>query len=125
VPALSRQVLDQGPGMLADLIRGETLVIFWNPGCGYCRSMRDALQRWERRRSKAAPRLVIVSAGDEPSVRAEGFESPVLLDPDFSLGRAFGIGGTPTAVLVDAKARVASPVAVGSKAVLALAGSDA
>jgi thiol-disulfide isomerase/thioredoxin len=122
VPALPRYALDAGPRVLADLIRAETLVIFWNPGCGYCRSMHGDLQRCERRRPKTAPRLVIISAGDEASVRAEGFESPVLLDPDFSLGRAFGIGGTPMAVLVDAEARVASTVATGSKAVLALAG---
>lgn len=125
VPALRRDTLDEGPRVLADLIRANTLVIFWNPGCGYCQSMRNDLQRWERRRSNTAPRLVIISAGDEASVRAEGFESPVLLDPDFSLGRAFGIGGTPMAVLVDAEARVASSVAAGSKAVLALAGSGA
>jgi thiol-disulfide isomerase/thioredoxin len=125
VPALPRYTLDRGRRVLADLIRAETLVIFWNPGCGYCRSMRDALRRWERRRSKAAPRLVIISAGDEASVRAEGFESPVLLDPDFSLGRAFGIGGTPMAVLVDAEARIASSVAAGSEAVLALTARNA
>ena len=76
VPALPRYALGEGPRVLADLIRAKTLVLFWNPGCGYCRSMRDALRRWERRRSKAAPRLVIISAGDEASVRAEGFESP-------------------------------------------------
>lgn len=125
VPALPRDTLGEGPRALADLIRANTLVIFWNPGCGYCQSMRDDLRRWERRRSNTAPRLVIISAGDEASVRAEGFESPVLLDPDFSLGRAFGIGGTPMAVLVDAEARVASSVAAGPQAVLALAGRGA
>jgi thiol-disulfide isomerase/thioredoxin len=123
VPSLLRQALGEGPRLLADLIRTETLVVFWNPACGYCRSMRDALRQWEHRTSKTALQLVIVSAGDEASVRAEGFQSPVLLDPDFSLGRAFGIGGTPMAVLVDADARIASSVASGSEAVLALAGA--
>jgi thiol-disulfide isomerase/thioredoxin len=123
VPSMLRHALGDGPRSLADLIRTETLVVFWNPACGYCRSMREALRHWERRRSKAEPQLVIVSAGDEASVRAEGFEFPVLLDPDFSMGRAFGIGGTPMAVLVDADARVASSVAAGSEAVLALAGA--
>jgi hypothetical protein len=85
--------------------------------------MRDAPRHRERRGLKAALPLVIVSAEDEASVRAEGFESPVLLDPDFSLGRAFGLGGTPMAVLADADARVASSIAAGSEAVLALAGA--
>ncbi len=124
VPSLQRRVLDKGTSALADLIQAETLVIFWNPGCGFCRSMRETLRHIERRPSRSARRMIIVSQGEEASVRAEGFASPVLLDPDFSLGRAFGVGGTPMAVLVDAQARVASAVAAGSEAVLALADAD-
>jgi hypothetical protein len=45
----------------------------------------------------------------------------VLVDPGFALGNAIGIGGTPMAVLVDAKARIASAPATGREAVLALA----
>ena len=69
--------------------------------------------------------MVVVSTGDEGSIRAEGFEAPVLLDPDFALGRALGIDGTPMAVLVDAESRVASALAAGPEAVLALAGTSA
>jgi hypothetical protein len=69
--------------------------------------------------------LVLVSTGDEASIRAEGFEVPVLLDPDFALAGALGIGGTPMAVLVDAESRVASALAAGPEAVLALADTSA
>jgi hypothetical protein len=51
-----------------------------------------------------------------------GLRSTVVLDQQFSVGRAFGAGGTPSAVLVDAEGRVASEVAVGAPAVLELAG---
>jgi hypothetical protein len=45
----------------------------------------------------------------------------VVLDQGFTAGRAFGATGTPSAVLIDAQGRIASPVAVGAAAVLALA----
>ena len=52
--------------------------------------------------------------------------SPVVLDQGFVTGRGFGAGGTPpSAVLVDAGGRIASPVAVGAAQVLALLGAAA
>jgi hypothetical protein len=50
-----------------------------------------------------------------------GLASPVVLDDAFAAGRSFGVGGTASAVLVDAEGRIASDVAVGASAVLALA----
>ena len=63
----------------------------------------------------------MVSTGDVEANRAEGFTSPVALDPTFAAARSFGAGGTPSAVLVDAEGRIASGVAVGGQSVLALA----
>jgi thiol-disulfide isomerase/thioredoxin len=125
LPGLPLPQLGGGSSTLAEVVQEPTVVLFWNPGCGYCRSMRDDLRSWERRQLPRAPQLVVVSSGDEASIRAEGFEAPVLLDPDFALGRALGIGGTPVALLVDAEARVASAPAVGPEAVLALADTSA
>jgi hypothetical protein len=49
-----------------------------------------------------------------------GLQFPVVVDYRFEVGRAFGINGTPTAVLLDAHGRVASDVASGADAVLTL-----
>jgi thiol-disulfide isomerase/thioredoxin len=100
----------------------ESLVLFWNPDCGFCSSMRDDLLAWERDQPVDAPRLVVVSSGEVASVRAEGFSSTVVLDPEFIAGTAFGAGGTPMAILLDSAGRVASPLAAGAEAVFALAG---
>jgi hypothetical protein len=51
-------------------------------------------------------------------------QSPVVLDQGFSAGGKFGAGGTPMAVLVDAEGNIASEVAAGAQAVLALAGQQ-
>jgi thiol-disulfide isomerase/thioredoxin len=120
-PEFILPVLDGEPVNLAR-VGEETLILFWNPGCGFCSSMRDDLLAWEQHTPVGAPRLLIVSSGDEPSVRAEGFSSTVALDPDFSVGAAFGAGGTPMAILVDSQGRTASPLAAGAEAVFALAG---
>ena len=67
------------------------------------------------------PRLLVVSTGSVEENRALGLRSPVVLDSAMSLGQQFGAMGTPMAVLLDAEGRVASDVAAGAAAVLALA----
>jgi thiol-disulfide isomerase/thioredoxin len=122
VPDLILSGLGGQPVNLPD-VKKETVVLFWNPGCGFCRSMHDDLLAWEKRAPVGAPRLLIVSSGEEASVRAEGFLSAVALDPDFKVGAAFGAGGTPMAILVDSEGRIASRLAAGAEAVFALAGA--
>jgi peroxiredoxin len=102
----------------------ESLVLFWNPGCGFCQQMLPGLKEWESGAPAGAPRLVVVSAGSEEANREMGLTSPVLLDQSFATGRAFGASGTPSAVLLDAEGKVASEVAVGAPAVMALARAD-
>jgi peroxiredoxin len=109
---------------LADFKGEATLLLFWNPGCGFCQQMLPDLKEWDARAPEDAPRLVVVSAGSEEANREMGLASPVLLDQNFATGRAFGASGTPSAVLVDAEGRVASEVAVGAPGVLELAGAD-
>jgi len=109
---------------LADFRGEETLVLFWNPGCGFCQQMLPDLKQWESNVPKGAPRLLVVSAGTEEANKEMGLASPVLLDQQFATGRAFGASGTPSAVLVDAEGKVASEVAVGAPAVLQLAGGE-
>ena len=53
-----------------------------------------------------------------------GLRSPVVLDQGFNVGAAFGADGTPSAILVDERGRIASDLAVGAPAVLALAGAQ-
>jgi peroxiredoxin len=105
--------------------RGEqTLVLFWNPGCGFCQQMLPDIKEWEATSPEGTPRLLVVSAGSEEANKEMGLASPVLLDQQFGVGRAFGASGTPSAVLVDPEGKVASEVAVGAPAVMELAGAD-
>jgi peroxiredoxin len=109
---------------LANFRGEETLVLFWNPGCGFCQQMLSDLREWEQNSPEDAPKLLVVSAGTEEANREQGLSSTVVLDQNFAVGRAFGASGTPSAVLVDAQGKVASDIAVGSPAVLELAGAS-
>jgi hypothetical protein len=75
------------------------------------------LRAWEA----DVPGLVLVSTGTEEENRAMGLRAPIVLDPGFAIAPAYGVSGTPSAVLLDASGRVAAEPAVGAPAVLALA----
>ena len=109
---------------LPDFKGAETLVLFWNPGCGFCQQMLDDLKALESDPPERAPEILVVSAGSAEDNRAMGLRSTVVLDQNFSVGSAFGASGTPSAVLVDSEGKVASEVAVGAPAVLGLAGAS-
>jgi peroxiredoxin len=107
---------------LREDFKGEdTLVLFWNPGCGFCQQMLDDLKEWEQNPPEGAPKLLVVSAGSEEANRQMNLNSPIVLDQQFNVGRSFGVGGTPSAVLVDTEGKIASEVAVGAPGVLELA----
>jgi peroxiredoxin len=109
---------------LANFRGEETLVLFWNPGCGFCQQMLSDLREWEQNPPEEAPKLLVVSAGTQEANREQDLSSTVVLDQNFAVGRAFGASGTPSAVLVDAQGKVASDIAVGAPAVLEMAGAS-
>jgi len=123
-PSIELQDLKGRTTDLGKLSGSPTLLVFWNPGCGFCEQMLDELKQWEAKKLKTAPRLVVVSTGSAESNEALGFRSRVLLDQNFAAGSAFGANGTPMAVLLDADGKIASHLAAGAPAVMSLARGD-
>lgn len=121
-PEIRLPDLDGAIRSLDELRGSRALVLFWHPECGFCQEMLPELRAWEAARVDPAPRLFVVSGGSAESNRALGLRSLLVVDPRFGVGDAFGANGTPTAVLVDGAGRIASSVAVGARAVFALAG---
>lgn len=120
LPDLHGKMID-----LADFRQRDTLVLFWNPTCGYCSRMLPDLKQWEDNRDVDAPQLLVVSTGAVETNRAMDLQSTVVLDQNFATGRQFHVRGTPSAVLIDAEGNIASGVASGAPAVLVLANSRA
>ena len=119
LPDLTGKLID-----LAQFQERRTLMLFWSPSCGFCQQMVDDIKKWEGEAKEDSPELVIIAAGALDDNRKQGFRSRVLLDPYYAASQVFNSGGTPSAVMVD-QGRVASGVAVGAEAVLALAGGVA
>lgn len=119
-PAVALPALDGSTVSLDDFRGRDTVVLFWNPGCGFCRRMLPELKRWEQAKTDAAPDLLVVSAGSIEANNEMGLRSTVVIDQGFSTGRLFGASGTPSAVLVDVEGSVASSIVVGAEAALTL-----
>ncbi len=107
-----------------DWLGRDTLLVFWDPQCPYCREMAMDFEGWWEDPPKRAPQIVFVSSGDEQSVREESsrFNAQFLHDPEFDVGPLFGTNRTPSAVLIDADGRIASAPTGGRLNILALAG---
>jgi thiol-disulfide isomerase/thioredoxin len=125
VPPLTLPDLDGRPVELSGPRDEETVLLLWNPGCGFCQQLLPELKAWEAHRPAGAPALVVVSTGERAANAAHGLLSPVLLQQGFEAGAALGLSGTPSALLVDRAGRIASAPAVGGPAVMALLGAAA
>lgn len=121
VPAAPLDRLDGPPSTIGELLAPDrdSLVLFWNPTCGYCSAMRGEVDEIAAR--DGAPGLVVVSTGAREAVEAEGFAAPVLLDPGFDAATVVGVTGTPSAVRARPDGSLVGTIAVGAEAILAMA----
>ncbi|MFL5843011.1 MAG: hypothetical protein ACJ77Z_21410 [Thermoleophilaceae bacterium] len=99
-----------------------TLLVFWNPECGFCERLRGGSRGVGARAAQDRPAARADLRRRRGAQRTLPFRAPVVFDPDSSLMREFGAAGTPSALLVDGRGKVASELAVGGPAVLALTG---
>lgn len=118
-PAMSRTDLDGNLVHFAET-GDPTLLLFLSPGCTACEQLRPEIKLWETWGLRW--RMVIISRGPQALNRAAGFSAPIVLDDDRSVASAFGVTGTPAAIVLDANGRVATEVARGARAVRLLIG---
>jgi thiol-disulfide isomerase/thioredoxin/uncharacterized membrane protein YphA (DoxX/SURF4 family) len=118
-PDFSLPSLDGDMVTLVALEDRETVMLFWNPGCGFCQRMLPELKAWEEEAPDDAPGLLIVSTGTPEANRALGLRSPIVLDHGFSVGRAYGSSGTPSGVAIR-DGQIASQLNVGAPSVFGL-----
>jgi methylamine dehydrogenase accessory protein MauD len=122
LPAAPLRDLDGSELNLFDALGDrERVLLFWDPGCGFCRRMVDDLRAAEQGSPTIAETLLLISRGAPQANRAEGLKAQIVLEQEvFGLGRAVGVPGTPSAILVDVDGRLRGGPAIGADAVLAL-----
>ena len=124
-PAFTLRDLNGTPISASSFNGSGTVLMFWNPSCGFCQRMLPQVKEWEQRKPAHAPRLVLVSAGTRDANRAMDLQSTVLLDDRFAVGQKYGSRGTPSGVLLDSRGQIASGLAVGEPNVMRLLSGDA
>jgi thiol-disulfide isomerase/thioredoxin len=107
-----------------EVLTGEApqILLFWSPNCGYCDQLAPDLHALEAAWPEGMPPVTLVARGSVEDNRAQGFGFRTLLDHDLSASEAFGVSGTPAAIIVDADGTVTSPVARGIRGVRELLG---
>jgi peroxiredoxin len=118
-PPLQLPDLDGRTVDLAEFRGRRVALLFWNPGCGHCRRILPEVKLWETE-SNGNLAALFVSRGPQDDNRAMALQSTIVIDEGFVTGREFGASGTPSAVLIDEDGKIASPLAAGAPAVLAL-----
>jgi peroxiredoxin len=123
-PPLVFPDLDGRITSLSDLLGKPSIFLFWNPACGFCQQMVEDVKAWEKKLADAGKELVVISTGTVGANRSHGFRARILLDQEFTAGKAFGVGGTPSAISLDEGATVVSKVAVGKQEIVTSIFSD-
>lgn len=100
----------------------DTVMLFWNEGCGHCRGMVDALRERSTSSRSDRPQLtIVVPTPDQAHAVAERMPAAAtFVDPEMRVNLALGVPGTPSAALVGPDRRLVADLAIGPDAVLAL-----
>jgi len=112
-----------GGGKALSHFRGQRLLlVFFNPRCGYCLQMAPGIAALPR--DTLLPLVVTTGDAEENRqlAREHRLNCPVLLQEGMETASRYGVDGTPMGYLIDDEGRIASRIAVGGDALLALAG---
>jgi peroxiredoxin/uncharacterized membrane protein YphA (DoxX/SURF4 family) len=107
----------------SEQMRGKkTLVTYWSLNCGFCDQMIDELRDWDKTKGADAPDLLLLSQGDAEKNRELNLQGQIVLDDKHEVAQKLGMTGTPSAVLVDERGKIASQIAAGASNIWALLG---
>jgi thiol-disulfide isomerase/thioredoxin len=121
VPLVELQDLDGKRVVLGGVARRSTMLLFWRPSCSFCERMIPEVKQWAAAARTGQTDLLLVALDDRESNAALDLGARIALDPEMKAFNALGASGTPIAVTLDSRGRVASPLAAGTEQVRALA----
>ncbi|MFN2501266.1 MAG: MauE/DoxX family redox-associated membrane protein [Pyrinomonadaceae bacterium] len=113
----------KGNEITSDFFKNKkTLVTFWSTTCPFCLSMMEELREWDRTKGEDDPALIVFSDGDVSEHEKFDLKSPIIIDPGHKTSSAFGMYGTPSAVLVNEQGKIVSETAIGAPDIWSLVG---
>jgi peroxiredoxin len=124
-PAFELPDLDGRRRSLAQFRGQRLLLLFFNPGCGFCTRMAADLAALPIDGAGGRPLPLVISTGgvdaNRKLIEEHGIRCPVLLQEGMEVGGRYQANGTPMGYLIDEQGNIASELAVGGPAVLDLA----
>lgn len=127
-PAFELPDLAGTPQRLAGFRGKKLLLIFFNPRCGFCSRMVPDLAALPVDGRDGRPIPLLVTTGDAEENRKllaeQNAHCPVLLQQQMEVAGQYRCSGTPMGYLIDEQGRIASELAIGAPALLALAADD-
>jgi peroxiredoxin/uncharacterized membrane protein YphA (DoxX/SURF4 family) len=112
----------QGQKLTLDALRAPgkpVLLLFSDPNCGPCKAMFSDVGRWQEKHAQKLT-VAVVSRGEPEenaiSASEHGLRN-VLLEEGWEVSDAYGVDGTPSAVLVRPDGTIGGPVLEGVDAV--------
>jgi peroxiredoxin len=112
------------PHALAGYRGRRVLLVFFNPGCGFCLEMARHLAALPPAGADARPVPVVVTTGgvaaNEGWMRDCGGRCTVLFQTGGEVAADYRVDGTPMGYLIDEQGRIAGELVVGADALLAL-----
>ena len=128
-PAFELPDLSGARRRLADFRGRRLLLLFFNPGCGFCTRMAPELAALAVEEVDGRPLPLVITTGDAETnrklVAEHGIQSPVLLQQGMEVASQYQCNGTPMGYLIDEQGRIASEMGIGGPALLALVGRSA
>ena len=98
------------------------LLLFSDPGCGHCHALLPQVASWQHQHRD---RLTVALASRRPA--GQNAATPethglrdVLVQANREIAEAYGVNGTPSAVLIAVSGTIASPPAAGAQAITQL-----
>lgn len=118
-PSFDLPSLDGGRMTLDSLTdRGRpVLLVFSDPHCGPCSELAPKLARWQPAHDDELTIAILERGGERTRAPDKYGRRDALRQRESEVADAYRAVGTPTAVLVDTEARIASEVAAGAPAI--------
>ena len=111
---------------LSDWRGRRILLIFFNPGCSFCVQMASDIAALPQGVGGGFTPLLVSTGGlseNKKLVDEHGIRCPVLLQKKMEVASTYNVSGTPIGYMIDEQGNIASEMAVGAPALLALAAS--
>ncbi len=111
-PHFSTTYLDGSPFELANQTNSKVVVLdFWATWCGPCRAAMPTLSEVTNQFRDRGVEFYAVNCAEQPPVvqsflEQSGLELTVIMDPDGSISKAYGVEGIPQTVLIDRQGKV-------------------